>query len=158
MSYNPYIRHVYNPARNFGADTESSSGQSAANILSEMPNANTSNASNSSNQTGNLEKYFPLLYKTLFGKDLEEKLAAKERQLEYLEMAIQQFPATSGALQPQVTMLKKEIRALKLKSFYYASVRVAILVGGVSLAGATIYSLVKLPSAISKIGSGGRYE
>ena len=148
MSYNPYIRHVYNPARNFGSNQETSANQ----ILADMPQ----NSPNENQQ--DVEKYFPLLYKTLFGKDLEEKLAQKRSQLKYLEMSIQKFPQTSGALQPLVNKLEEEISALKWKSIYYASVRVAIFFGGISLAGATFFALVKLPSAISKIGSGDKSE
>ena len=151
MRYNPFIPNPVQTSYGWGQMPQSFYGNEAAQeILAQMPSDVPVPSEGSTAEED--AKFYSTIYKTVWGKDLEAKLASKEAQLEYLRLSVQKVPATATFLQPQIDKLTKEIQSLRLKSYYYMAVRGTLLLGGVALIGSLSYALAKLPSAIAARG------
>ena len=132
----------------YGANSDLTANQ----ILSQMP-------AEAQVNTPNVDEdalFYSTLYKNIWGKGLEEKIAAKEAQLVYLEAALKAAPFTASVIQPQIDKVKAELKSLRWKSYYYIAVRGGLLVGGLSALAGLTYMFFKIPSALE--GRGRRYE
>ena len=141
MSYNPYTRQSYNYPTSYGE------GMNSNQMEQELANIEASVESEEPKDDA-FEKYFPTIYKTLWGKDSEEMLSTKQAQLDYILLAISRFPASEAWLATKVNKLKSEIKTLKRKSLFINLAKAGAIGSGVLLTGSVSYALIKWASSL----------